>query len=82
MLLLDVTPREMTTPAGIHLPVAVQPADTRMEATIVSRGPECAHTEMAVGRRVYVGKYSSGEISRGERRYKLAAETEVLAILE
>lgn len=82
ILLLDVTPKDQTTPAGIHLPVAVQPADTRMEATIISRGPECTRAELETGRRVYVGKYLSGDITRGDTRYKLACENDILALLD
>jgi co-chaperonin GroES (HSP10) len=81
LLLLDVTPKDQTTPAGIHLPVAVQSADTRMEATILTRGPECAREDLQPGQRVYVGKYLSGDITRGDARYKLACENDILAIL-
>lgn len=80
-LLLDCTPVEIRTAGGLVLTPAVQGADTRMEATIVARGPDCARTELAVGRRVFVGKYASNEIVRGERKYRLAEEAGILALL-
>lgn len=80
-LVLDCTPAEVRTAGGLVLTPAVQGADTRMEATIVARGPECARAELAVGRRVFVGKYASNEILRGDRRYRLAEESAILALL-
>lgn len=80
-LVLDCTPVEVRTAGGIVLTPAVQGADTRMEATIVARGPECSRTELAVGRRVFVGKYASNEILRGDRKYRLAEEAAILALL-
>lgn len=81
ILLLDVTPVEVTTAAGLVLPVAVQPADTRMEATVIARGPDCAREDITPGRRVFIGKYMSNDILRGERKYRLAYEKDVLALL-
>ncbi|WP_395752548.1 co-chaperone GroES family protein [Prosthecobacter sp.] len=81
-LLLDVTPQEQTTAAGIVLPTAVQGASTRMEGTIVARGPDCARTDLSAGTRVYVSRYASGDLPRGERSYKLAVEADVIAILD
>ncbi|HEY1052163.1 MAG TPA: hypothetical protein VGE39_20470, partial [Prosthecobacter sp.] len=80
-LLLDCTPVEMRTAGGLVLTPAVQGADTRMEATIVARGPGCERAELAVGRRVFVGKYASNDLLRGERRYRLAEEASILALL-
>lgn len=81
-LLLEVTPREKTLSSGIVLPTAVQGADTRMEAVIVERGPECEKDNLQVGTCVFVGKYASNDIPRGERRFRLANENEILAVLD
>lgn len=81
VLVLDVTPVDVVTAGGLVVPVAVQPAETRMEGTIVARGPQCAVEALQAGRRVYVGKYVSNEIPRGGRKYRLAREGEVLAVL-
>ncbi|MDB6006868.1 MAG: hypothetical protein JWR15_3855 [Prosthecobacter sp.] len=81
-LLLDVTPQEQTTAAGIVLPTAVQGANTRMEAVIAARGPDCTRADLVCGTRVLVSRYSSSELSRAERSYKLALETDVIAILD
>lgn len=80
-LLLDVTPQEQTTAAGIVLPVSAQGAATRMEAVVVARGPECACTELDCGTQVYVGRYASSELLREGRRYRLALETDIIATL-
>ena len=81
-LLLDVTPQEQTTAAGIVLPTGVQGASTRMEAVIVARGPECARRALDCGTPVYVGRYASGELVRGGRSYRLALETDIIATLD
>lgn len=81
ILLLDCTPVEVRTAGGLVLTPAVQGADTRMEATIAARGPECVRSELAVGRRVFVGKYASNDLVRGERKYRLANEADILALL-
>lgn len=81
-LLLDVTPQEQTTAAGIVLPTAVQGANTRMEAVIAARGPDCTREDLACGTRVYVSRYASSELPRAERSYKLALETDVIATLD
>lgn len=81
-LLLDVTPQEQTTAAGIVLPTAVQGASTRMEAVIAARGPDCTRADLTCGTRVYVSRYASSELPRGERSYKLALETDIIATLE
>ena len=80
-LLLDVTPKEQTTAAGIVLPTAVQGANTRMEAVVVDRGPECV-IPIEEGTQVYVGRYASGEIVRHGRNYRLALETDIIAKLD
>lgn len=82
VLVLDVTPADMVTAGGLVVPVAVQPAETRMEAMIVARGPQCVRAELRTGCRVYVGKYVSSEILRRGRKYRLALEAEVLAVLD
>lgn len=82
IVVLNVTPQDKQTSAGIYLPVAVQGAETRMEATIVATGPDCKRTDIAVGARVYVGKFCSGEIRRDELAYKLADEKDIFAILD
>ncbi len=81
-LLLDVTPQEQTTAAGIVLPTAVQGASTRMEAVVVARGPECTCAALDCGTQVYVGRYSSGELLRSGRSYRLALETDIIATLD
>ncbi|WP_395746565.1 hypothetical protein [Prosthecobacter sp.] len=81
-LLLDVTPQEQTTAAGIVLPTGVQGAGTRMEAVVVARGPECRRAELGCGTQVYVGRYASGELTRGGRLYRLALETDIIATLD
>lgn len=81
-LLIDVTPQEQTTAAGIVLPTAVQGASTRMEGTIVACGPRVSMAELTSGTRVCVSRYSSSEIQRAGRSYKLAAETDVIAALD
>jgi co-chaperonin GroES (HSP10) len=81
-LLLDVTPQEQTTAAGIVLPTAVQGASTRMEAVIVARGPECQCASLDCGTQVYVGRYASSELMREGRSYRLALETEIIATLD
>jgi co-chaperonin GroES (HSP10) len=81
-LLLDVTPQEQTTAAGIVLPTAVQGASTRMEAVIAARGPDCTRAGLVCGTRVYVSRYSSSDLPRGERSYKLALETDIIATLD
>lgn len=81
-LLLEVTPREKTLASGIVLPTAVQGADTRMEAVIVERGPDCVKDNLKVGTCVFVGKYASNDIPRGERRFRLAHETDIIALLD
>jgi co-chaperonin GroES (HSP10) len=81
-LLLDVTPQEQTTAAGIVLPTAVQGASTRMEGTIAACGPRVSIDELTSGTRVCVSRYSSGEIMRAGRIYKLALETDVIAVLD
>lgn len=80
-LLVNVTPREQKTAAGIVLPVAVQGANTRMEAVVVDRGPEC-ESSIEPGTSVYLATYKSGEIVRGGITYRLALETDVIATLE
>lgn len=80
-LLLDVTPQEQTTAAGIVLPTAVQGPNTRMEAVIAARGPDCTRADLPCGTRVYVSRYASSELPRGERSYKLALETDIIATL-
>lgn len=80
-LLLDVTPQEQKTAAGIVLPTAVQGASTRMEAVVTERGPDC-QSDLMPGTQVYVGRYASGELIRAERTYKLALETEIIATLD
>ena len=82
IVVLNVTPQDKSTAAGIYLPVAVQGAETRMEATIVATGPDCKRTDIAVGTRVYVGKFCSGEILRDGLAYKLADEKDIFAILD
>ncbi len=82
IVVLNVTPQDKTSSAGIFLPVAVQGAETRMEATIVATGPDCKRTDIQVGARVYVGKFCSGEILRDGLAYKLAQETDIFAILD
>lgn len=81
-LLLDVTPQEQTTAAGIVLPTAVQGASTRMEGVVVARGPECKLAALDCGTQVYVGRYASGELMREGRSYRLALETEIIATLD
>jgi|GEM_PF-3521487 len=81
-LLLDVTPQEQTTAAGIVLPTAVQGASTRMEAVIVGRGPGCSRAPLTCGTQVYVGRYASGELTRGGRTYRLAQEDDIIATLD
>jgi len=81
-LLLDVTPQEQTTAAGIVLPTAVQGASTRMEAVIVGRGPDCTRPQLTCGTQVYVGRYASSELMRGGRSYRLALETDIIATLD
>lgn len=81
-LLLDVTPQEQTTAAGIVLPTAVQGASTRMEAVVVARGPLCACAALDCGTQVYVGRYASSELMRGGRSYRLALETDIIATLD
>lgn len=82
IVVLNVTPQDKKTSAGIFLPVAVQGAETRMEATIVATGPACDRTDIQVGARVYVGKFCSGEILRDGLAYKLADEKDIFAILD
>lgn len=82
LVLLNVTPQDKSTSAGIYLPVAVQGAETRMEATIIATGPDCKRTDIQVGARVYVGKFCSNEIMRDGLAYKLAQETDIFAILD
>jgi co-chaperonin GroES (HSP10) len=82
IVVLNVTPQDKTSAAGIYLPVAVQGAETRMEATIVATGPDCKRTDIQVGARVYVGKFCSNEIPRDGLSYKLAQETDIFAILD
>lgn len=82
IVVLNVTPQDKSTSAGIYLPVAVQGAETRMEATIVATGPDCKRTDIEVGSRVYVGKFCSGEILRDGLAYKLAQEGDIFAILD
>ncbi|WP_395740620.1 co-chaperone GroES family protein [Prosthecobacter sp.] len=81
-LLLDVTPQEQTTTAGIVLPTAVQGAVTRMEGTIVSCGPTVSLNDLSAGQRVLVSRYTSGEVPRDGRIYKLAQQADVIAILD
>jgi co-chaperonin GroES (HSP10) len=81
-LLLDVTPQEQTTAAGIVLPTAVQGASTRMEAIVVGRGPGCTRSQLTCGTQVYVGRYASGELTRGGRTYRLAQEDDIIATLD
>lgn len=81
-LLLDVTPQEQTTAAGIVLPTAVQGASTRMEAVVVGRGPDCMRTGLDCGTQVYVGRYASGELTRSGRIYRLALEADIIATLD
>jgi co-chaperonin GroES (HSP10) len=81
-LLLDVTPQEQTTAAGIVLPTAVQGASTRMEAVIVGRGPDCTRPQLTCGTQVYVGRYASSELMRGGRSYRLAQEADIIATLD
>jgi co-chaperonin GroES (HSP10) len=81
-LLLDVTPQEQTTAAGIVLPTAVQGASTRMEAFIVGRGADCTRPGLDCGTQVYVGRYASGELARGGRTYRLALESDIIATLD
>lgn len=80
-LLLDVTPKEHTSAAGIVLPTSVQGASTRMEGVVVASGPYCA-LGFQPGVTVYVTKYMSSEIERSGNKYKLANEDDVIAILE
>ncbi len=81
-LLLDVTPQERTTAAGLVLPTAVQGACTRMEAIIVARGPSCTHPALSCGTPVYVSRYTSGELQRSGRTYRLAQEADIIATLD
>lgn len=81
-LLLDITPKEQKTAAGIVLPTAVQGASTRMEAVVVGRGPDCTLAALDCGTQVYVGRYASGELMREDRSYRLALETEIIATLD
>jgi chaperonin GroES len=81
-LLIDITPAEQRTAAGIVLPTAVQGASTNFEGTIVELGPQCERAELQPGTKVYVGKYCSNDLIRGERRYRLAPEHEIVAVLE
>ncbi len=80
-ILLDVTPKDHTTAAGIVLPQSVQGANTRMEGVIVAIGKGCER-DYEEGKTVYVSKYMSAEILRGDKKYKLANEDDVLATLE
>lgn len=80
-LLLDCTPVEVRTAGGLVLTPAVQGADTRMEATIVAIGPECEHPKLTPGQRVLVGRYASNDLTRGDRKFRLAEETAILALL-
>ncbi|OYW75671.1 MAG: hypothetical protein B7Z37_12330 [Verrucomicrobia bacterium 12-59-8] len=81
-LLIDVTPQEQTTAAGIVLPTAVQGASTRMEGFVVAVGPECECWSLDCGTQVYVGRYASGELMRSGRIYRLALETDIIATLD
>ncbi len=81
-LLLDVTPQEQTTAAGIVLPTSAQGAATRMEAIVVARGPDCTQAALDCGTQVYVGRYASSELLRGGRSYRLALETDIIATLD
>lgn len=80
-LLLDVTPKDHTTAAGIVLPTSVQGANTRMEGVVIAGGPYCA-LGFQPGVTVYVTKYMSSEILRGDKKYKLANEDDVIATLD
>lgn len=82
VLLLEVTPKEKRTEAGIVLPLAAQGATTRMEAVIVECGPDCKREDLKPGVMVYVGRFSCNDIQRGAKTYKLALETDILAILD
>jgi co-chaperonin GroES (HSP10) len=81
-LLLDVTPEDKPTSGGIILPDQAKDTATRMEGVVVARGPECKHEQLTPGVRVLAGKYASNDIVRAGRKYRLAKETEILAILE
>ncbi len=81
-LLVDVSPKDQQTAAGIFLPVAVQGASTRMEGVIVDFGPDCIIFSLVPGVSVYVAKWASGELDRNGRKYKLALETDIIASLD
>lgn len=80
-LLLDVTPKEQKTAAGIVLPTAVQGASTRMEALVVSKGEDCS-LAYNPGQKVLMSKYQGGEIVRNGISYKIGLETDVIAVLD
>lgn len=82
LVLLDITPKEKVLPSGIVLTQAVQGADTKKEAVIIAKGPECTRADLKEGMSVYVGNYSSNDIPRGERKYRLALEKDILAALD
>lgn len=82
LVLLDITPKEKQLPSGLVLPTAVQGADTKREAVIIAKGPDCTRADLAEGMSVYVGNYSSNDIPRGERKYRLALEKDILAALD
>jgi co-chaperonin GroES (HSP10) len=82
LVLLDVSPRDKKLASGIVLPTAVQGNDTKREAVIVTKGPDCTRADLKGGMSVYVGNYSSNEIQREGRKYRLALEKDILAELE
>lgn len=80
-ILLDVTPKDHTTAAGIVLPTSVQGASTRMEGVVVAGGSFCERG-FQPGITVQVTKYMSAEILRGDKKLKIASEDDVIAILD
>jgi co-chaperonin GroES (HSP10) len=71
LVLLDVSPRDKKLAS-----------DTKREAVIVTKGPDCTRADLKGGMSVYVGNYSSNEIQREGRKYRLALEKDILAELE
>jgi co-chaperonin GroES (HSP10) len=81
-LLVDITPKEQVTAAGIVLPTAVQGAASHTDGVVVDRGEDCTDSRFQPGAAIYVVKWACPAIPKGGRSYRLVLESDVLALLD
>lgn len=66
---------------GIHIPEAHRETHGSMDCIVLAKGPK-SKTDLKIGDRVIVDRYSGIDVKHRGRDYKLVPDKEILAIIE